>query len=568
MQKHSDTESNNRRTARGWRKWFALVLLGTTLPTFAQFDDTNILVEEAVNHIYQQRYKQAHQALQQAYEKSPRHPGVHFNLARVFELTGDFQEALKEYQLAAVLDPSMVAARRGIARCTVEMKRRRGEEQAAVLDETAQERAARNPQQRKPVSRQRPISPAPVVTQPSTPDLPVLPPTGHQQTAAALPAMPPSAQLPPAESLRVPPLPPQAVQKAKESVKTSAETRAEDFIERGRYQQAIDLLESLSTDDADNPRLHYLLGKSYSLKGDLFAAIKHLEEAIRVDEHFHAAYYLLAQNYSKVNLLDDALKNYQTYFAVKPQAGVAVEIARIYERMGRSDLAKEYYAKANSMNPGNPNLQSRLDQASTDVANDLYLRASHAFTTEDFTGAVTLYEQALASNGLESTYRRDAQRKLEISRVRAAEAAEIAKPAQNGFAATRKIYGTTNLTYRQLRDINFKTRFTGPVTLEWRGYVARTMNRYGLEFLLMIKELSQEELDQMNRDRNDFRLSPGFNNQPVFLVSAPKGGLPPFAKQGTVITITGSTEWKTYRVINDLGQAIDLPAIEYLAGHP
>ncbi|HEY9069968.1 MAG TPA: tetratricopeptide repeat protein, partial [Candidatus Ozemobacteraceae bacterium] len=384
----------------------------------------------------------------------------------------------------------------------------------------------------------------------------------------SLPAMPPSAQLPSAETLRVPPLPPQAAQRAKESLKTSAESRAEEFIERGRYQQAIELLESLTADDEDNPRLHYLLGKAFSLKGDLFASIKHLEEAIRVDEHFHAAYYLLAQNYSKVNLLDDALKNYQTYFAVKPQAGVAVEIARIYERMGRADLAKEYYAKANSMNPGNPNLQSRLDQASIDVANDLYLRASQAFTTGDFAGAVTLFEQALAGGGLDSTYRKDAQRKIEIARVRAAEAEEIARPAREGFATSRKIYASTNLTYRQLQDIKFKTSFTGAVTLEWRGYVARTLSRYGLDFLLMIKELSQEELDQMGRDRNDFRLSPGFNNQPVFLVSAPKGGLPPFAKQGAILNITGRAEWKTYRVINDLGQSVELPAIEYIAAHP
>lgn len=564
MQKRSDAEWN-------LRTWIAVLLLGPALPAFAQFDDTNILVEEAVNHIYQQRYKQAHQSLQRAYERSPRHPGVHFNLARVFELTGNFQEALKEYQLAAVLDPSMVAARRGIARCTVEMKRQRGEEQAAVLEQAAQERASRGRQpQREPPPRQ---TRAPVVTQPSTPDLPVLPPARQpqqqqRQAAVPLPAMPPSTQLPPTESLRVPPLPPQAAQKAKESLKTGAESRAEEFIERGRYQQAIDMLESLLENDADNPRLHYLLGKAYSLKGDLFAAIKHLEEAIRVDEHFHAAYYLLAQDYSKVNLLDEALKNYQTYFAVKPQAGVAVEIARIYERMGRADLAREYYAKANSMNPGNPNLQHRLDQASTDVANDLYLRASQAFTMEDFAGAATLYEQALAGAGLNSTYRNDARRKLEIARVRAAEAAELAKPVQEGFAATRKIYGTTNLTYRQLADIKFKTRFTGPVTLEWRGYVARTFSRYGLDFLLMIKELSQEELDSMGRDRNDYRLSPGFNNQPVFLVSATRGGLPPFAKQGTVITVTGSTDWKTYRVINDLGQSIDLPAITYLAAHP
>ena len=70
---------------------------GTT--TLIAFDNTNILVEEAVNHIYQQRYKQAHQTLKQAYEQSPRHPGVHFNLGRLFELTGNFEEALRELEV-------------------------------------------------------------------------------------------------------------------------------------------------------------------------------------------------------------------------------------------------------------------------------------------------------------------------------------------------------------------------------------------------------------------------------------------------------------------------------------
>ena len=94
------------------------LLLTVTAYAFAEFDNTNILVEQAVNHIYQQRYKQAHSILKEAYEQSPRHPGVHFNLGRLFELTGNFQEALKEYRLAASLDQSMVAARRGIARCS------------------------------------------------------------------------------------------------------------------------------------------------------------------------------------------------------------------------------------------------------------------------------------------------------------------------------------------------------------------------------------------------------------------------------------------------------------------
>ncbi|MDN5279833.1 MAG: hypothetical protein PWR01_3798, partial [Clostridiales bacterium] len=111
-------------TKKGLKSLFgAALIFSAGLSPVLAFDNTNILVEEAVNHIYQQRYKQAHQALKNAYEQSPRHPGVHFNLGRLFELTGNFSEALKEYRLAAGLDTSMVAARRGIARCVVELKR-------------------------------------------------------------------------------------------------------------------------------------------------------------------------------------------------------------------------------------------------------------------------------------------------------------------------------------------------------------------------------------------------------------------------------------------------------------
>jgi Tfp pilus assembly protein PilF len=80
-----------------------LIVLAGLAPLTA-FDNTNILVEQAVNHIYQKRYLQAHQTLKEAYEQSPRHPGVHFNLGRLFELTGNYNEALKEFRLAASLN--------------------------------------------------------------------------------------------------------------------------------------------------------------------------------------------------------------------------------------------------------------------------------------------------------------------------------------------------------------------------------------------------------------------------------------------------------------------------------
>lgn len=534
-------------------------------PLCASFDNTNILVEEAVNHIYQRRFKQAHEVLKRAYEQSPRHPSVHFNLGRLFELTGNFQEALKGYQLAASLDPSLVAARRGVARCSVELKKSQLQSRSSgnyvrELPQITVEQGVSRPAR----------TSAPIISQPGR----VIPPSAPvQQAAAPLPAInfppiPATAQSPAVSEIRLPPLPDQITQKVKSATKSQAEMQAESLIEKDDHNRALELLHSQLLKEPDNPRLHYLMGKAFNMQGELFSAIKHLEEAIKVDENFHNAYYLLAQNYSKVNLLDDALKNYLLFFAVKPQAGVAIEIARVYERMGQSDHAIEYYQKADAMNPGNPNLQSRLTGVKSDLANDLYLRANHSMSLNDFNAALSLFQQALATPGLSDVYLRDATRKIEIARLRLQQEQQDARPAREGFANTRKVYGTVNLKYSQLSNVDFSTKFTGPVTVEWRGYVAKKFSRYGRDFLLMIKELDRDELDELNRFGNDYKLSKSYRNQPLFLVSAQQNEFPAFIKEGKLITFTGTTDWKFFDVLNDVGETVKLPSFEFISAFP
>lgn len=541
----------------------ALAAAGS-LPLLA-FDNTNILVEEAVNHIYQQRYKQAHQALKQAYDQSPRHPGVHFNLGRLFELTGNFEEALKEYRLAASLDTSMVAARRGMARCSVELKRIKA---YAAHPETQKQV---KPQLPAPVVRYQPpaqnTQSARVITQ-----QPAQPPIQRSLPAqqARIISQPAAQNLPPlqqpaSQNLKLPPLPLRATE---QTSNLAGEQRARSLLDSGKTDAAITALETILQSNPDSPQAHFLIGKALSVKGDLFASIKHLEECLRVDEKFYDAYYLLGRNYARVNLLEDAIKNYQLFFVVKPQASVALEMARVYETMGNAQKSKEYYARANAMNPGNPNLQMRLNESAGNLANDLYLRGNHAFTTDKLEEAVNLFSQALETGNLIESARRDAVRKLEVARFKIRENKEKLRPAKEGFAETRSNFAGTSLKYWQLNDINFKTRFTGPITVEWRGYIARKITRHGRDFLLMIKELSQDELDYMNRDRNDYRLNSHFNNQPTFLLATRRGGFPPFAREGQTITFNGTTDWRFYNIINDLGQTVRMPSLEFISAYP
>ena len=571
--------------AKNWNlfmKTFKTIVLSSLLLTvtayaFAEFDNTNILVEQAVNHIYQQRYKQAHAILKEAYEQSPRHPGVHFNLGRLFELTGNFQEALKEYRLAASLDQSMVAARRGIARCSVELKK------ASVT--TPSTNAG-------PSSKANGYS-APVVTQknnkPNQYTLPSNPypnqpnysgydsPTAPKQAKNTAPVISQnnnyqgndvvqtSKVYSSTSNLDLPPLPQSVTIKAS---KPSGESKVRTILDNGDTDGAIKALEGILEKNPDSPEAHYLMGKALGMKNNLFGAIKHLEEAIRVNEKYYDAYYLLGKDYAKVNLMDDAIKNYLVYYGVKPQASVAVEIARIYENMGNQAQANEFYKKANSMNPGNSNLQMQVNESSVSLANDLYLRGNHAFSINQFREAANLFNQAISTNSLPDGARRDALRKLEIAKFRINEREDELAPMKQGFNETRKQFASTSLKYYQLADINYKNNFTNAISVEWTGYIARRITRYGRDFLLMIKECDRDELEYMNKVDNDYKLNKHFNNQPVFLLMTSKGGFPNFMKEKTMITFNGKTEWQFYEIINDMGAIVRLPTFEYVSAYP
>lgn len=552
------------------KKLLFTALIATSATVMAQVDNTNILVEQAVNHIYQQRYKQAHAILKTAYEQSPRHPGVHFNLGRLFELTGNFEEALKEYRLAASLDQSMVAARRGMARCSVELKK-------ASLNNPI------NTPQTAPVVTQRqnptpPPSPAPnQYVLPASPTPKARHQKQNQQNYSSAPVVSQNAYshnndvvktskvYSSTSNLNLPPLPANVTAQASNQ---SGESKARALLDKGETDNAIKSLNSILEKNPDSPEAHYLMGKALSIKGDLFGSIKHLEESIRVNEKYYEAYYLLGRNYAKVNLLEDSIKNYLIYYGVKPQASVATEIARVYEAMGRQAQANDFYRKANAMNPGNSNIQMRVNESAVGLANDLYLRGNHAFSINQFMEAASLLNQALETNSLPDSARRDAIRKLEIAKFRIREREKLLAPVRQGFHTTRKKFAPTSLKYYQLLDMNYKNNFTNAISVEWTAYIAKRFTRYGRDFALMIKELDRDEMDHMNKTDNDYRLNRHYNNQPVFLLMASKGTFPDFIREKTMITFNGKAEWQFYEIVNEMGSTLSLPTLDYVSAFP
>lgn len=521
------------------KKYILVFVLGAMTTTLLAFDNTNILVEQAVNHIYQQRYLDAHRVLKAAYERSPRHPGVHFNLGRLFEQTGNFEEALKEYRLAASLDNAMVAARRGIARCTVELKRIEAERPVA--------QGVSRPDAGRPVtglSTQAAMPTSPQLNQPAAPVVTQI----YTSTS----------------ELQLPDLPARVVKAAS---KVTDEDKAEQLLNTGKTAEARLLLEKTLEKNPDSPKAHYLMGKVMSEAGSMFPAISHLEEALRVDDKFFEAYYLLGQSYSKVNLLEDALKNYLTYYSVRPQGGVALEIGRVYEAMGNSSKANEFYGRANAMNPGNPGLQMRMTETAGNLANELYLRGSHAFSTNQFREAYSLFGQALDTGSLSDGAKRDAQRKLEIARFRLMEQAHRTAAAREGYAQVQRNYAATSLKYYQLSDAGFRSSWSEGQMIEWRGYVVRKFKKYGRDMVLMIKELDRDELDVMSFPENTYKLNKHYNNQPLFILEA-KDGFPNFVRPGRMLTFNGRLEWKYYDILNEVSSNVTLPVLEFVSGYP
>lgn len=554
-----------------------VVVFNITNSIYAQYDNTNILIEEAVNHIYQKRYEQAYNNLKQAYKQQPRNPSVHFNLGRLYEITGNYSEALKEYQITLTLDPTNLAAKRGIARCTVELKRNK------ISENINLEHSARLPSDKgfkfvnSGLSQNKPLvggmQKAQIVTQDpnfySTQSQNYVSAFKHDKSLKNnIGSSIQKLQYP--SNLNNKYYSKNEIYKTENHLiqGTSDENEIEELIEKKEYSKAAKKIEALLSQDADNPKLLFLLGKLQIFRGELFNGIKHLEEALRINDKIYEAYYLLAQAYSRVNLLDDALKNYLLYYKIKPNASVAVEIARIYERIGDPIKAKEFYDKANAMNPGNPQLQIKLNDTNYNIARNLYLRANHAFSIEDYKSSIELFEQALSLGLLESNYQKDAERKLQIAKFKLASLERETKEIQQGYTQTRATLGTINLYYHQLFDIAFKTNFIGPVIAEWKAYVVRRFYHMGKEFALMIKVLSKDEEEKFGREQRDFKLNANFTNQPVFLLQAPPNGFPSFVREGTFITFTGKTEWRFYEIFNDLGQKVKLPSFEYISAYP
>ncbi|MFQ3549703.1 MAG: tetratricopeptide repeat protein [Armatimonadota bacterium] len=108
-----------------------------------------------------------------------------------------------------------------------------------------------------------------------------------------------------------------------ENIKTQ-KTEALKLIKSGAYDEAIDFLQQVIAQDADDPDYHTFLGVAYCRKGDKLHSIAAFEESLRLDES-PKAYYNLGLIYEEANRIEEAVRQYRMALEINPDYAPALK---------------------------------------------------------------------------------------------------------------------------------------------------------------------------------------------------------------------------------------------------
>ena len=128
------------------------------------------------------------------------------------------------------------------------------------------------------------------------------------------------------------------------------ETPRSDIERAKRHYQYI-----LSLQPKD-PQTLVELANTYSLTGDFKTAIKHINDALRMDERYRDGYVLKGSIYKTLEKNDLAVSSYQTALQIDPDFFIGhLNTGWLLTSMGKHKLALEYYQNAVDLKPENIN---------------------------------------------------------------------------------------------------------------------------------------------------------------------------------------------------------------------
>jgi tetratricopeptide (TPR) repeat protein len=120
--------------------------------------------------------------------------------------------------------------------------------------------------------------------------------------------------------------------------------------------------------DSKLPLAHQLLGEIHMFMSKIPDAIKDFEQELVINPAYPAAYYKLADAYSRIQKYDDAERLLQrSIWLDATSTGPYVLLGKVLQKKGEPILAIGYLQRAANMDPNNPMTHQLLGQALRDV---------------------------------------------------------------------------------------------------------------------------------------------------------------------------------------------------------
>jgi DNA-directed RNA polymerase subunit alpha len=153
-----------------------------------------------------------------------------------------------------------------------------------------------------------------------------------------------------------------AFEKAEKSGYNTAQVqlqRAGIYRQQGEISQARTILAKLADQASHNAEYHFQIASCLLAEGDRIAAVRSLEEAVKLDPNHTGALFQLGHANDLAGNDDDAVLYYERCLNHPPvHAGVLMNLGVLYEDMDKYDKAVECYRKILSADPLNE--QARL----------------------------------------------------------------------------------------------------------------------------------------------------------------------------------------------------------------
>jgi tetratricopeptide (TPR) repeat protein len=121
---------------------------------------------------------------------------------------------------------------------------------------------------------------------------------------------------------------------------------AKDLVSKGRFNEALSILNKSKQESAKDPEAFYLLGVTHFRLGDFSAAESEMRKAISLDPSRADAFYYLGLAAERQMRKDDALKAYKTALALDPTMQKAREKVGELSGMGTDASSNTIVQKA------------------------------------------------------------------------------------------------------------------------------------------------------------------------------------------------------------------------------